>query len=114
MQSLIAVRARSYGRDVDARRAISRPVDSPVLFQVVLALEGLAAHFARVGDVVAVTALVDHQVVGLGETTLAVLANKVGPWSHSTSVGRAPVLRIVGHNSKHLELFEGSLMMTRK
>jgi hypothetical protein len=45
----------------------------------------------------------------LGETALAVLADKVGPWSHSTSVGRAPVLRIVGHNSKHLELIEGSL-----
>ena len=34
MQSLIAVRARSYGRDVDARRAISRPVDSPAIKQV--------------------------------------------------------------------------------
>jgi hypothetical protein len=37
----------------------------PVLFQVVLPFERLAAHFARVGDVIAVTALVDHQIVGL-------------------------------------------------
>lgn len=37
----------------------------PVLFEVVLSLEALAAHVARVGHVVAVTALVDHQVVRL-------------------------------------------------
>ena len=37
----------------------------PVLFQVVLPFERLAAHFARVGDVIAMTALVDHQIVGL-------------------------------------------------
>jgi hypothetical protein len=36
-----------------------------VLFQVVLSLEGFAADLASVGDVVAMAALVNHEIVGL-------------------------------------------------
>jgi len=76
----------------------------PVLFQVVLPFERLAAHFARVGDVIAMTALVDHQIVGLGETTLAVLADKIGSRCHPAPVGGTPVLGVVGHHSEHFQL----------
>ncbi len=41
----------------------------------------------------------------LGKATLAILANKIGTRSHSAPVGRAPVLRIVWHNSEHLGWF---------
>ncbi len=36
-----------------------------MLFQVVLSLEGFAADLASVGDVVAMAALVNHEIVGL-------------------------------------------------
>lgn len=48
-----------------------------MLFEVVLPLEGLAADLAGEGHVVLVTALVDHQVVGLGKASLAVLADEL-------------------------------------
>ena len=37
----------------------------PVLLEIVLPFEAFAAHVAGVGDVVAMAALVNHQVVGL-------------------------------------------------
>ncbi len=45
-------------------------VDVPVVAQVVLSAEGLAADVARVGTLVCVGSFVDKKVVGLGEVTL--------------------------------------------
>lgn len=56
---------------------VGNGVYAPVLLEVVLPLEGFAADLAGEGHVVLVTAFVDHQVVGLGETSLAVLANEL-------------------------------------
>lgn len=47
----------------------------PVLLEIVLPLEGLSADLAGEGHVDLVAALVDHEVVGLGEAPLAVLAD---------------------------------------
>lgn len=45
--------------------------------QVVLPPEGLAAHVAREGALVRVRALVDEEVVGLGEVALAEAAHEL-------------------------------------
>ena len=55
-------------------------VDVPVVPQVVLPPEGLAAQVARVRPLIGVSPLVDQQVVGLGELPLAVLADKPLLW----------------------------------
>ena len=49
----------------------------PVVPEVVLAPERLAADVARVGPLVRVRALVDQQVVGLGELAAAELADEL-------------------------------------
>ena len=51
-------------------------VDVLVVAQMVLASEGFAAHITREGSFVGVGALVDHQVVGLGELTVTKLADE--------------------------------------
>ena len=71
-----------------------------MLLEVILALEGLAAGFAREGDVVLVGALVDHEVVGLGEASLAVLADEFALCSHFAPE-LTTVLRLNGHYGKH-------------
>ena len=48
-----------------------------MLFEVILTFEGLATDLAGKGYVVLVATLVYHEIVGLGETSLAVLADKV-------------------------------------
>lgn len=48
-----------------------------MLFEVVLSFEGFAANLAGEGHVILVAALVDHEVVGLGEASLAVLADEL-------------------------------------
>lgn len=73
---------------------------SPVLLEVVLTLEGLAASFAREGDVILVRPLVDHEVVGFGEATLAVLADKLALGPH-LAPKFATVVRLNGHYSEH-------------
>lgn len=52
-------------------------VTLPVLLEVVLPLEGLSADLAGEGHVVLMAALVDHEVVGLREAPLAVLADEL-------------------------------------
>lgn len=76
--------------------------------EVVLSLEVLAAHLAGERHLRAlVGALVDHQVVRLGEPALAVLAHKLALWPHLTAeVG--PTVVIV--NSHHREHFGGFLI----
>lgn len=49
----------------------------PVLLEIVLPLEGLSADLAGEGHVVLMAALVYHEVVGLGEAPLAVLADEL-------------------------------------
>ena len=71
-----------------------------MLLEVVLALEGLAAGLAREGDVVLVGTLVDHEVVGLGEAPLAVLADEFALCSHFAPE-LTTVLRLNGHYGKH-------------
>lgn len=75
-------------------------VGLPVLFQVVLPLEGLAADLTRKCHVILVTALVDHQVVGLGEAALAVLADKFTLGSHFAAK-LPPVVTLYLHNREH-------------
>lgn len=54
-------------------------------------------------------AFVDHQIVGFGETPLAVLADELALWSHFTTKVRPTVVVIDSHHRKHrvglLELF---------
>jgi len=75
-----------------------------VLLKVILPLEGLSAGLAGERDVILVTPLVDHQVVGLGEAALAVLADKLALGPHLASefgtVG-VPILSFYWHNRKH-------------
>lgn len=73
--------------------------------EVVLSFEVLAAHLTGERHLRAlVGALVDHQVVRLGEPALAVLAHKLALWPHlATEVG--PTVVIV--NSHHREHFVG-------
>ena len=49
----------------------------PVLLEVVLPLEGLSADLTGEGHIVLMAALVDHEVVGLREAPLAVLADEL-------------------------------------
>lgn len=49
----------------------------PVLFKIVLSFEGLSADLTGEGHVVLVTTFMYHEVVGLGKTPLAVLANEL-------------------------------------
>lgn len=71
-----------------------------MLLEVVLTLERLAADLTREGDVVLVTALVDHQVVRLGEATLAVLADELALGPHLASE-LPPVVTLHLHNREH-------------
>lgn len=71
-----------------------------MLFQVILPLERLAADLTGERDVVLVTALVDHQVVGLGEAALAVLADKFTLGSHFAAK-LPPVVTLHLHNREH-------------
>lgn len=48
-----------------------------MLLEIVLPLKGLSADLAGEGYVVLVAALVDHEVVGLCEASLAILANEL-------------------------------------
>lgn len=52
-------------------------VDVAMVSQVILATEGLAANITAVGALVGVSPLVDQQVVGLGELTVAVFADEL-------------------------------------
>jgi hypothetical protein len=76
----------------------------PVLLKVILPLEGLSASLAGERDVILVTPLVDHQVVGFGEATLAVFADELALGTHLASefgsVG-VPILSFYWHNRKH-------------
>lgn len=62
-------------------------VDVAVVPQVVLPPERLAADVTRVRTLVGVRALVDQQVVGLGELAVAVLADELLLWSRSIRSG---------------------------
>lgn len=48
-----------------------------MLFEIVLSFEGLSADLTGEGHVVLVTALMYHEVIGLGKTPLAVLADEL-------------------------------------
>lgn len=76
-------------------------VTAPVLLEVVLPLEGLAARLAREGDVVLVRALVDHEVVGLGEAALAVLADELALGAHLAPELGPPLVRLHLHDGEH-------------
>lgn len=73
---------------------------SPVLLEVVLTLEGLATSLAREGDVILVRPLVDHEVVGLGEAALTVLADELTLSPH-LAPEFATVVRLNGHYGEH-------------
>lgn len=74
-----------------------------MLFEVVLPLEGLAADFAGVRDIILVGALVDHEVVGLGEPALAVAADELalGPHFASEFPGGVAFLSVYWHYGEH-------------
>jgi len=50
----------------------------------------------------------------LGEAALAVFADKVGPRSDAASVGRAPVLGVVGHHGEHFVIGRWSSVVDEK
>lgn len=77
-----------------------RPFKVPVLFQVVLTLERLAADLAGERHVVLVAALVDHQVVRFSESALAVLADKLALGPH-LATKLPPVVTFYLHNREH-------------
>lgn len=72
-----------------------------MLAQVVLPLETLPAYFAAERQLWALMgALVDHQVVGLGEPTLAVLADELAFWAQFAS--EIPCVLFVNlHHGEH-------------
>lgn len=75
-----------------------------MLAQVVALLEVLAADLARVGDLGGlVGALVDHQVVRLGESPLAVLANELALRTHLAAEIGPAVIVVDSHYSKHFD-----------
>lgn len=74
-----------------------------MLAQVVLPLERLPAHFAGVGELGAlVSALMDHEVVALGEAALAVLADKLALGAHLPTEVPRPVLVLYLHDGEHI------------
>lgn len=75
-----------------------------VLAQIVPLLKVLAAHLARIGDLRGlVGALVDHQVVRLGESPLAVLANELALRTHLAAEIGPAVIVVDSHYSKHFD-----------
>jgi len=56
-------------------------VNVPVIPQMILPPEGLAANVAGIGPLVRVGSLVDEQIVGLGELPVAVLADELLLWA---------------------------------
>lgn len=76
-----------------------------MLFEVVLALEGLSADFAGKRDVVLVAAFVNHKIVRFGEPALTVLADEVDrtfrPHFLPTAKLPAVALRLHRHNREH-------------
>ena len=62
---MLASRAVDTGDDDSFVKQLRLKTKLPVLFEIVLSFEALAADVASVGDVVAVAAFVNHQVVGL-------------------------------------------------
>lgn len=91
---------RTADRTMSPQVRNSSPPAASVLLQVVLPLEGLAAGLAGEGDVVLVRALVDHQVVRLGEAALAVLAHELALGAHLASE-LSPLVRLNGHYGEH-------------
>lgn len=70
--------------------------------EVVLSLEVLAAHLAGERHLRAlVGALVDHQVVRLGEPALAVLAHKLALWPHLAAEVGPTVVIVNSHHREH-------------
>lgn len=76
-----------------------------MLFEVILPLEEFAANLAGEGDVLFVRPLVDHEVVGLGEASLTVLANELALDAH-LSPELPPVVRLHLHHRKHLDVLK--------
>lgn len=81
-------------------------INSPVLTQIILPREQLAAALARERDLLAlVRALVYHQIVRLGEAPLAELAGELALWSHLTTKVRPTIIVINSHHRKHCAYF---------
>ena len=78
---------------------------SPVLLQIVLSFERLPTSLTREGDVILVRPLVDHEIVGFGEPTLAVLAHEFTFRSHFTT--KFPtVVGLNWHYGEHRSVME--------
>ena len=86
VEDLVHVEAARLAEPLAAVRALVRlvlGVDVLVVPEMVLPPEGLAADIAGKGSFVRVGPLVDHEVVGLGELTMAKLADEPLLWSCS-------------------------------
>lgn len=78
-----------------------------MLAQVVLSLEALPAHLTAVAQFRALVGpLMDHQVVRLGEPSLAVLAHKLALRTQLASEVAAVVL-VYLHHGEHLDWTRG-------
>lgn len=71
-----------------------------MLLEVVLALECLATGLTRECDIILVRPLVDHEVVGLCEAALAILADEFTLGSHFAPE-LPTVVRLDGHYGEH-------------
>lgn len=86
-----------------------------MLLEVVLPLEALSAYLAAEGQLgTLVGPLVYHEVVGLGEPPLTVLADELALGTHfSTELSSTHVV-INLHNGEHLALFLSLLAPWRR
>lgn len=79
-------------------------LNSPVLTQIITLLEVLATDLTGICYLWGfVRALVYHQIVGLGETPLAILANELTLRTHLATEIRPAVIVVDSHYSKHFD-----------
>lgn len=78
--------------------------NSPVLTQIITLLEIFAADLTGICYLWGfVRALVYHQIVWLGETPLAILANELTLRTHLATEIRPAVIVVDSHYSKHFD-----------
>jgi hypothetical protein len=59
----------------------------PMVAQMVLTSKGLSADVTRIGTLVGVRSLVNEQIVGFGELTIAIFADELFLWTCSCRAG---------------------------
>lgn len=79
-----------------------------MLTEIVRALKVFAAYFTRKGDLwTFVRALMDHQIVGFCESSLAVFADVFAFWAHFTT-------KVIALNFQYGKHFGTTFCLTRR